>query len=197
MSLPVLQATPIFASIVVVVSLGVDPPWGGMVVACMAISCVAMGEMVRRTEAAMSACNRLAIPGVDDPDAVMRASAAWGADVLRRVANGESAQCAVAGAIPRVRAPVPSEVGSAASEQELNGFGQAISGDWIAAAARSVGTTPVMAEQLEGMRSQELRDAARMAAVPEGRVAIQPLPRRAASSPPRAQLLIGLNGSGY
>lgn len=190
--LHLLQSIPILASIVVLVASGVRQwPMGGFVVVCVSMGMMCLGEMVRRAEAAAAACQAAVGSDSSDPDTMMRAAAQWGADVLGRVARGESAERAVAASVPRVRVGAggyaASEAGSDVSTTELQGLG-GNGDDWLMAAARSVGTTPVQ-DELAGARAAELRSVARMASVPENAQY-----QRAHSSPPRIQYVNGGEG---
>ena len=145
---------------------------------CNGLAGLSMGRMMRRTEAAVAQLGEVHHVGNGDPQAAMRAAARWGSDVLGRVARGQAAAEAVAGAalveMQDERQGPPSEAGSSVSEQELNGFqhnGQANQGSWIHNALRSV--TP------DGVGPREL---ARMGTVPEDvPYHGQPLVRRATS----------------
>lgn len=187
--LHLLQSVPIFASIVVLVASGVRQwPLGGFVIVCVCMGMLCLGEMVRRAEAAAAACQAAVGSDSSDPDTMMRAAAQWGADVLGRVARGESAENAVRASVPRVHVGqggyAASEAGSDVSTAELQGFGNH-GDDWLVAAARSVGTTPVQ-DELAGVRAAEVRSVVRMASVPEH----SPY-QRAPSSPPRIQYVNG------
>lgn len=175
---------------------------GGWFVACICMGLVglSLGQMMRRTEAAARMAARLVADvhsvGDGNPEAAMRAAARWGSDVLGRVARGEDAAEAVAGAA-LVEMADQSEAGSASSEQELGGFHNTYNGhnnghaSWIANALRSV--TP---DQVTP------RDVARMGTVPEdvpyhGQPLVRaqpPVRRRQAHSPVRAATSSGVFG---
>ena len=188
----VLQTTPVLSSVVILQVSGFGYACGALIVLSVVLTVAALGELVRRAEAAADACRQLVQPDLDDPQEVVRAAAKWGSEVLQRVADGETAEQAVAGAVPRMRAP--SECGSAVSEHELRGL-DAAGSDWMMRAARGVGATPVLNTEMEGLRAAEVRAAARMSRVPEADVVLQPLPGRASCSPPRERLVIGFTGN--
>lgn len=160
-------------------------PW-----VCASLIGLCLGEMMRRTEAAAARIGDVHHVGHGDPQAAMRAAARWGSDVLGRVARGQAAAEAVAGAalVEMQEGQAPSEAGSAVSEQELSGFHNGHNGHdsrphstWIHNALRSVtptgdGVTP--------------RDIARMGTVPEdipyhGQPLVAVPPVRRTHSPPR------------
>ena len=192
----VLQGIPVIACMVGYLST-VGELKISLLIASIALSMVALGEMVRRTEAAAAEVGRMAAQlanvhhvGNGDPQATMRAAARWGSDVLGRVARGEAAAEAVAGAalMEMQEGDRVSEAGSAASEQELNGFwnchhiNKGHHSSWIHNALRSV--TPTV----DGISPREV---ARMGTVPEevpyhGQPLIAVPPVRRTHSPPRA-----------
>jgi len=151
---------------------------------CAGLIGLCLGKMMRRTEAAAQAVANVHHVGAGDPQATMRAAARWGSDVLGRVARGEDAANAVAGAslVEMHEGDQRSEAGSATSEQELSGFnnnGQ--QSNWIHNALRSV--TP---DASTGLRA---RDIARMGTVPEdvpyhGQALVAVPPARRSHSPP-------------
>lgn len=199
-SLHTLQGVPIMACILGYLStLGEAKP--SITFACMAICMVAFGEMVRRTEVAAAQVRQAAAQlgdvvhvGNGDPHETMRAAARWGSDILGRVARGEDAAEAVAGAALVQMHDAQSEAGSNASEQELNGFSnhyQPPRQSWIHNAIRSV--TP------DGTTGLSPRDLARMGTVPEdvpyhgqSIVRARPPVQRAAVSPPRVAAGAGI-----
>lgn len=211
----VLQTVPVISTAFAVGVAGLSPPSQVILVACMAVTSVTIAHMLRRTElAAERAIQALRMqrgePEVVQPDAhsppgssaMMRAAARWGADVLSSIAGGASGEHAVAAALPRIngnhRNYAASEAGSEASAQELSGFGDG-GNDWVMHAARSVGTTPIVSDGLHGVRAQEVRNAARMASVPEGRPSeglafgqmVRVAAGRPASSPPGSRPIVG------
>jgi hypothetical protein len=160
-----------------------DLYWEYVAGGAMGVIGLCCGQMMRRTEAAARAIREVHHVGQGDPDTVMRAAARWGSDVLGRVARGEGAAEAVAGAaLVELAADQQSDAGSAVSEHELHGLGasqQQNGSNWVHNALRSV--TP---DASTGLSS---RDIARMGTVPED-VPYHGQPivvRRQAHSPPR------------
>lgn len=179
----------------IVVAWPKDFYWDYVAGIAMSVIGLCCGQMMRRTEAATRMAARLVADvhnvGGGNPEAAMRAAARWGSDVLGRVARGEDAAEAVAGAA-LVEMAEQSEAGSISSEQELSGFHNGHNGhhshndghtNWIANALRSV--TP---DQVTP------RDVARMGTVPEdvpyhGQPLVRaqpPVHRRQSHSPTRA-----------
>lgn len=152
-------------------------------VGCIAIISTTLAHMERRAQhthertVQLLRQHRHAVDGEPVPvngdspreaNAMMRAAARWGADVLSSIARGTSGEYAVWNALPRINGngrsrSAPSEAGSDVSD--LAGLGEG--SDWVMQAARSVSTTPIVREHLEGTRATELRNVARMATVPE------------------------------
>lgn len=194
-----LAALPVCAALVALAAS--EPPpsplRGVLIVACVTVASGALASLVERAEDAAAACRQMVQPGVDDPDAVMRASARWGADVLSRVANGESAGQAVGGAMPRVRAgAAPSEAGSDDSLASVVGGTDLVARACLRDAAASPSVEVL--EQIQREQRACRQNAARMAPVPERDVEFQyaiPPVLRPNASPPRAQLRVGfVNG---
>lgn len=176
--LPIEWYPAIFSGIALAAALTCTTQGYVVMAVCNGLVGLSMGQMMRRTEAVVAQLGEVYHVGNGDPQAAMRAAARWGSDVLGRVARGQAAAEAVAGAalveMQDEQRGAPSEAGSAVSEQELNGFqhnGHSNHGSWIHNALRSVTPDSVSA-----------RDVARMGTVPEDvPYHGQPLVRRATS----------------
>ena len=202
----VLQMLPVVVAAFAVGVVNMPSPSRTVFVGCIAIISSTLAHMVRRSEQARADTARMLRRGGEeqtrasgyapqDSNAMMRAAAKWGADVLSSIAGGASGEHAVWSALPRINgnhrsssSSAPSEAGS---EAELSGLGDGT--DWVMQAARSVSTTPIVSDRLEGARATELRDVARMATVPEETVPVLQfgqLVRVAASRPSSSPIRI-------
>jgi len=181
-SIEVLQMMPVIVAAFAVGVVDMPSPSRTIFVGCVAIISSTLAHMVRRLEQAREDTARMLRRGgqeqappnghaPQDSNAMMRAAARWGSDVLNSIAGGASGEFAVWSALPRINGNgraagnssyAPSEAGS---ESELYGLGDGT--DWVMNAARSVSTTPIGSERLEGARAQAVQNAVHMATVPE------------------------------
>lgn len=109
----VVAFVPVAASICNLQIAGSPTGWSAIgVVLCVAASMLAISTLVRRVESAVQSCGIDPPVPVADSDAVVRAAARWGADVLAAVARGQPAESAVRDAMPRIAVSMQSDAGS-------------------------------------------------------------------------------------